>query len=94
MTCDSIQSATANPIPERTLRVLIVEDSEFDAIFLIRYLQSHGCPATHSRVWNPATMAEALDREPWDLILCDYQMPEFGVLPALELMRQRGLDLP
>ena len=39
-------------------------------------------------------MAEALDREPWDLILCDYQMPEFGVLPALELMRQRGLDLP
>ncbi len=94
MNSDSTQDAAVNPTPARTLRVLVVEDSDFDAIFLIRYLQSHGCPATHLRVWNPATMAEALDGESWDLVLCDYQMPEFGVLPALSLMRQRGLDVP
>ena len=94
MNSDSTQAIKTDAKPVQTLRVLIVEDSDFDAIFLIRYLQSHGCPATHWRVWNTATMTEALDREPWDLILCDYQMPEFGVLPALELMHQRRLDLP
>jgi two-component system, cell cycle sensor histidine kinase and response regulator CckA len=94
MSSDAIQTPEAAPPREKPLRVLVVEDSEFDAVFLVRYLQSNGCPATHRRVWNPATMAEALDREPWDVVLCDYQMPEFGVLPALELLRQRRLDLP
>jgi two-component system, cell cycle sensor histidine kinase and response regulator CckA len=94
MISDSIQTPEAAPPREKTLRVLVVEDSEFDAVFLIRYLQSSGCLVTHRRVWNPATMAEALDREAWDVVLCDYQMPEFGVVPALELLRQRGLDLP
>ncbi len=94
MISDAIQAPEPDPPQKRALRVLVVEDSEFDAVFLIRYLQSNGCPATHRRVWNPATMAEALDREQWDVVLCDYQMPEFGVVPALELLRQRGLDLP
>jgi PAS domain S-box-containing protein len=94
MTSDSTVAPEAGLTQKRTLRVLVAEDSEFDAVFLIRYLQNNGCPATHLRVWNQATMKEALDREQWDLVLCDYQMPEFGVLPALELLRQRGLDLP
>jgi PAS domain S-box-containing protein len=94
MNSDSTEDVKEEPTPTRTLRVLIVEDSDFDAVFLARYLQSHGCPATHWRVWNPATMAEALDREPWDVVLCDYQMPEFGVLPAMNQLRERGLDLP
>jgi len=94
MISNSTEPPEAAPAQTRTLRVLIVEDSDFDAIFLIRYLQSNGCPATHCRVWNQATMEEALDRESWDLVFCDYQMPGFGVLPALELLRQRRLDLP
>jgi two-component system cell cycle sensor histidine kinase/response regulator CckA len=94
MISDTTEAPEVGLNQKRTLRVLLVEDSEFDAVFLIRYLQHNGCPATHCRVWNPATMKEALDREKWDLVLCDYQMPEFGVLPALELLRQRGLDLP
>jgi PAS domain S-box-containing protein len=73
---------------------LIAEDSAFDAFFLIRYLQNNGCPASHERVWDRATMEAALDRQPWDVVLCDYQMPGFGVMPALEILRQRGLDLP
>lgn len=80
--------------PTRPLRVLIAEDSAFDAVFLVRYLQNNGCAATHERVWNPATMREALRRESWDVVLCDYQMPGFGVLPALEILREQGLDLP
>jgi PAS domain S-box-containing protein len=39
-------------------------------------------------------MEQALDRQEWDVVLCDYQMPGFGVGPAMEILRKRGLDLP
>jgi two-component system cell cycle sensor histidine kinase/response regulator CckA len=94
MISDFVQTSEVALAQQRTLRVLVVEDSEFDAVFLIRYLQNNGCPATHRRVWNPETMEEALNQEAWDLVLCDYQMPEFSVLRAITLLRQRGLDLP
>ncbi len=94
MISNSTEAPATSPTQTRTLRVLVVEDSNFDAVFLIRYLQNNGCPATHWRVWDKATMEEALDRETWDVVLCDYQMPDFSVLPALEILHQRGLDLP
>jgi PAS domain S-box-containing protein len=28
------------------------------------------------------------------VVLCDYQLPNFGVLPALSLLKRKGLDLP
>lgn len=82
------------PGQKRSLRVLLVEDSEFDAELLVRYLDSHDWPATHSRVSSQKGMEEALDRQVWDVVLCDYQIPGFGVVPALELLHKRGLDLP
>jgi two-component system, cell cycle sensor histidine kinase and response regulator CckA len=91
---ESAQAPEPGSTPQRKLRVLIVEDSDFDAVFLSRYLQKNGCPSTHLRVWSHETMSEALDRELWDLVLCDYQMPDFGVGPALDLLRQRGIDVP
>jgi PAS domain S-box-containing protein len=32
--------------------------------------------------------------QPWDLVISDYYVPSFGALGALEVVRQRGLDLP
>src|ERR1700722_11324640 len=39
-------------------------------------------------------LERALATEEWDLVLCDYQMPDFGVLPALAVLKRKGLDLP
>lgn len=39
-------------------------------------------------------MEEALGREQWDLVLCDYTLPNFGVAPAIELLKKKKLDLP
>jgi two-component system, cell cycle sensor histidine kinase and response regulator CckA len=79
---------------KQTLRVLLVEDSEFDAVLLVRHLQTHGYQTEHQRVQNQAEMEKALTDRVWDLVLCDYQLPEFGVLPALALLKRKGLDLP
>jgi len=78
----------------RQLRVLLIEDSEFDATLLVRHLLSRGYSIRHQRVATQPEMEKALAEQEWDLVLCDYQMPHFAVLPALALLKRKGLDLP
>ncbi len=79
---------------KQKLRVLLVEDSDFDAALLVWHLQSNGCQTHHLRVATLPEMEKALRESEWDAVLCDYQLPEFGVLPALALLKRLGLDLP
>ena len=78
----------------RPLRVLIVEDSEDDARLLLRELRRGGFETAWQRVETADGMNAALAREKWDLIVADYTMPQFTGLGALNLMRDRNLDLP
>lgn len=76
------------------LRVLIVEDSENDALLLEIELQRAGYTTTCRRVETREAMAAALQRERWDVVIADYVMPKFHGLEALELVNSQGLDLP
>ncbi len=76
------------------LRVLIVEDSEDDALLLVRELKRGGYEPLHERVDTPEAMDEALSREPWDVVISDYYMPSFRAPDALTLLRRRGSDAP
>jgi PAS domain S-box-containing protein len=76
------------------LRVLIAEDSEDDALLLVRELRRGGYTLAYERVDSAAAMAAALDRQSWDLVIGDHSMPQFGGLAALALVRERTLDLP
>lgn len=76
------------------LRILIVEDSDKDELMVVNALQSHGYDVTYTRVETAAEMDAALDFNIWDLILCDYCLPNFNGLDALKLMQSKGVDLP
>src|SRR5215210_1135810 len=77
------------------LRVLLVEDSEDDALLLIRSLRRGGYDPTWERVDTAAAMEAALDGRDWDLVISDHGMPEFSSSAALELLKRRDLvDLP
>jgi PAS domain S-box-containing protein len=76
------------------LRVLIVEDSEDDAHLVLRALRRAGYEPDFERVESAASMRAALAARHWDLILCDYVIPGFGGLEALELLQSCELDLP
>ena len=78
----------------RPLRVLLVEDSEKDAGLMVGHLESSGYNVHHQRVCDAATMEDALGREQWDLVLCDYTMPNFDVVLAIGLLKKKKLDLP
>jgi len=76
------------------LRVLIVEDSEDDALLLVRDLRRGGYDVTFERVETAETMAAALDDREWSIVLADYTMPHFSGIKALRLLREKDLDLP
>jgi diguanylate cyclase (GGDEF)-like protein/PAS domain S-box-containing protein len=78
----------------KSLRVLIVEDSESDSVLLQRELRRAGYDIAYDRVDTAPAMREALGRCEWDVVLSDYSMPGFGALEALEILHESGLDLP
>jgi len=78
----------------KSLRVLIVEDSEDDAALLVRELQRAGYETEFERVETATAMRAALAQKPWDIILSDYSLPTFNALQALEVLQASALDLP
>jgi PAS domain S-box-containing protein len=84
-------SNISNP---QSLRVLMVEDSEDDALLIIRELKKGGYNPVHERVETAAAMKKALQEKQWDIILCDYKMPKFSGAQAISLLQETNIDIP
>ncbi|MEE9514876.1 MAG: PAS domain-containing protein [Candidatus Brocadiales bacterium] len=78
----------------RPLKVLIVEDSEDDTALLVRELRKGGYDMAHERVETSSAMEKALAKQEWDVIVADYNLPNFSAPAALSLLQKKGLDLP
>ncbi len=78
----------------KKLRVIIIEDSEFDAIIMAEVLEQGGYELEYERVETPHELREALKNRDWDLILSDYNLPDFNAPAALEIVKSSNLDLP
>ena len=78
----------------KPLKAIIVEDNEDDAILLVRALRHGGFQPTYRCLDNAFDLRQALLAESWDLLICDYVMPQFSSLAALKIVAEMGLDLP
>ncbi len=77
------------------LRILIIDDSERDALLLVRALRKEGLAELYSeRVDTAATMEKAMQAGNWDVAISDCQMPEFTVEGALAIWHREGKDQP
>ena len=72
---------------------MLVEDSDNDALLLLRELRRAGYEVDHERVYTPEGMREAL-RSPWAVIISDYSMPRFSAMEALEMANASGSEAP
>jgi two-component sensor histidine kinase len=86
--------ATGGSAMTEPLRVLEVEDSASDAALIERALIRSGYSIYSERVVNAHEMRSALEKHPWDLIIADYRLPEFGAPSALSLLQESGRDIP
>jgi PAS domain S-box-containing protein len=78
----------------RTLRILLVEDSPDDAALVLRELERAGFDPCVCRVETAPAMQAALAAQPWDVIISDHHLPEFSAPAALQLARQNGHHHP
>src|SRR5918997_1891142 len=77
------------------LKILLVEDSEDDALLLLRQLRRGAYEPAWTRVDTAEAMEAALDERGWDLVVSDHNMPTFSSVAALDLLRRKGfVDLP
>jgi PAS domain S-box-containing protein len=75
-------------------RVLLIEDSEDDAQLILRELRRADYEPTWERVDTPAALRAALQGSGWDLITCDWVMPQLSAPAALALIQEHGTSVP
>ncbi len=76
------------------LNILIIEDSEDDALLLERELSKNGYNLASRRVDTPEAMQAALSAKKWDVVVSDYVLPHFSGLDALQMLKESGADTP
>lgn len=79
---------------KKRLRLLLIEDSDWDAELLLTYLKKGGYELEFKRIQTVAELRENLHKTDWDVILADYNLPQFSALAALEVVQKSGLDIP
>ncbi|MBD2425692.1 EAL domain-containing protein [Phormidium sp. FACHB-1136] len=82
-------------IADASLRVLIVEDCDDDAVLLRRELKRAGFEdLTWAQVQTADDFKTILQTQPWDVVLSDYKLPHLNAPAALDLLKQSGQDIP
>ena len=75
------------------LRVLLLEDRPSDATLVEHQLKQAGFVLDATIVDNERDFVAALAKEP-ELILADYNLPDFDAFKAIERLKSSGLDIP
>jgi CheY-like chemotaxis protein len=88
------REAAAEKRPGRRLNVLMVEDSENDALLMADALWRGGFEPSWTRVESAAELRAALPKSAWHAILSDYRLPGFSAFEASAICRESGLDIP
>jgi PAS domain S-box-containing protein len=76
------------------VRVLVVDDSDDDALLIIRQLTQAGLKVSHERADTADGVAAALAGRAPDIVISDYTMPSFRAEEALDQVRAHDADIP
>jgi len=76
------------------LSVLLVEDSASDVELALRELRRDGFEVTFDVVQTAEDFTRRLRSNAYDVVLSDYNLPQWTGMEALEMLRQEGRDIP
>jgi DNA-binding NtrC family response regulator len=78
----------------KPLSVLLIEDSEDDAMLIVHELQHGGYEVDFERCDSAAAIKDALARREWDVILSDHAMPRICAPEALRIVKDSTVETP
>jgi PAS domain S-box-containing protein len=78
----------------KTIRVLLVEDNEDDALLTINHLKENDYDPFYKIVFSLEALKELLVNGSWDCVISDYAMPNFTGLEALDEFIKHKLEIP
>jgi PleD family two-component response regulator len=78
----------------KPLAVLLVEDSEDDALLLVLELRRGGYQPSVHRVDTEENLRLALQDAHWDVVITDHNLPGFDSISALRMVQATELDIP
>jgi PAS domain S-box-containing protein/putative nucleotidyltransferase with HDIG domain len=81
-------------ITKQQIKALMIDDSEDDVLLILRELKKGGYLPDYQRIETAAAMKKALKESRWDIVLCDYKMPNFSAPSAIDLLKKTNIDLP
>ncbi len=77
-----------------SINILHIEDNEDDALLIERVLLKGGISALVKRVETAEDLEQLLKTESWDIILADFNLPQYNGMAALELVMTVKPDIP
>ena len=78
----------------RIVRILFVDDKESDVELCLHELKRMDFAVSSDWVQVPAEFRERLRTQSYDVIVCDYSMPDWTGMEALELLHQANQEIP
>jgi len=78
----------------KKIKLLIVEDSEDDALLMAAKLGDEGLDVDYRIVDNEHDFVKAMSEYSWDAIICDYNIPGFSGDHVLEVYKKADTDKP
>ncbi|MGH9490358.1 MAG: hybrid sensor histidine kinase/response regulator [Terriglobales bacterium] len=81
-------------MPPGVLDVLLIEDSDDDALLILRELRRAGYDPRHVRVDTESALEAALAARRWQVVISDFRMPALDFDTALRRVRQYDPALP
>src|SRR6202165_2427299 len=92
---ERLMSPTNDLTPQRgQLRVLHVEDNQLDAELVARALRKGGFSVSIVVVQAEAEFERELRLQHPDVVIADYNLPQWKGMDALDVLRREGLEIP
>lgn len=76
------------------VRVLLIEDSENDALLILNELRNGGFDPSWERVDTAGALRAAFETKTWDLIISDIEMPQLDIMEVVAIRNESCADVP
>ena len=83
-----------NPVSQKFLRLLHIEDDPTDAELIQATLRSNGLQIQTTRIDKESDLIQILQQQTFDIVLADYSLPSMDGITALRIVQEYAPGLP